>query len=136
MGRVWRSLPADTAVAGSGETAPTRAGGDDGRGKRGAARAKAECIGSGMAAAAGRGAASPTMAYWPRARGSDGRRKAATLDELGTRQQGWCSVAVAARLEKGGSKGASELVAMARASSARGCGNCRSRDRVMACITV
>jgi hypothetical protein len=45
-------------------------------------------------------------------------------------------VAMAARLEKGGSRGASELVAMARASSTRSCGNCRSRDGVMACVPV
>jgi hypothetical protein len=57
------------------ETAPARPGATTGRGKRGAARAKAECTGSGMVAAAGRGAASPTMAYWPRALGSSGRGK-------------------------------------------------------------
>jgi hypothetical protein len=50
-------------------------------------------------------AASPMMVYWPRALGSGGRRKATAPGELGTRQQGRCSVAMAARLEKGGSRG-------------------------------
>jgi hypothetical protein len=56
--------------------------------------------------------------------------------QAGHTAAGLVLVAMAARLEKGGSRGASELVAMARASSTRSCGNCRSRDGVIACVPV